>query len=1003
MVEALYLYGTMLLLLDMRIDGVVRERMLVSYLRYVGQSELPNVDEVCKICAKTGFVNRARRPDNYPHEYFQRNCIPDRVISMIIGRLRSDDIYSQIAAYPLPEHRSAALATQGAMVYVILYFDPDILSNQQAVMREIVDKHFPDNWVIPWYLGFTVDLSVEWKSYKAAFMALQNTIDLQHVARLRTTYLKKVPVLNQALENFLLDGVLTEDFILEKKNRLMMCLRDCNVTLRWFVLHTLGTVSKKIKDAASEGVNLQEIMNMLLNIAQFEFVLKSMFQNLLDSKEAKWNESKADAAQRMRDLGNYFSGEAALVKIKKIERLQKWFSEEMATTVESLDFKEINVSTRKIQQLLKALEEVEQHHQLETNLQVTQFLGESRSIIKKMLRLANLTDEVMISFSIISDCAYLFEIIDNFIDLMQSSIKKNPGVVLKLRSTFVKLATVLQIPLIRINQAKSRDIISVSQYYSGELVAFVRRVMEVIPKSMFIALKEVINIQTNLIKEVPSKLDKEQLKDYAQLDHRFRLSELTYNISVFTKGILAMKTTFVGLVAIDPKQLLEDGIRKELVEQMSNALNSILMFDSHKIMEFERVLRVLASTLDGFKRSFQYIQDYVNIYGLKIWQEEFLRVVGFNVEQECNTFLKKRVHEWESYYQSVSIPIPKFKPVDQTSVTFIGRLGREIILHTSYKGTIFIDETSAWYDLSGREVISLRTFNLLVNSVETFGVTGIDKLYSYMILADLKSIDTKIGLALKQPNTKALIFQTLSSLEPFDAIPENISRIHYHASSGLQKFFDSLLDTVASIGHKQLLRRHIATALNSSCKINSTLLFESLKIFDTAMIKEVKTHEVTPDKPYPDTQENDIIAELTSYLNNTGQNDPLSQIYMIPNQSEGIECILFFITIGYIQKVRIDEKLDMLTTRRSKGIDPAPFTVGICTLLKQHHSGYTQRYLALLGQWVKTLIIQSENKVKLALDVTHTSMFLENFCKYGNISREVVNEYIPVSIFDNKK
>ena len=68
-------------------------------------------------------------------------------INMVIGRLRSDDVYNQISAYPQPEHRSTALATQASMLYVILYFEPDILLNQQAKMREIVDKHFPDNWV----------------------------------------------------------------------------------------------------------------------------------------------------------------------------------------------------------------------------------------------------------------------------------------------------------------------------------------------------------------------------------------------------------------------------------------------------------------------------------------------------------------------------------------------------------------------------------------------------------------------------------------------------------------------------------------------------------------------------------------------------------------------------------------------------------------------------------------------------------------------------------------
>lgn len=55
--------------------------------------------------------------------------------------------FFQVSAYPLPEHRSTALATQAAMLYVILYFDPSILHTQQAKMREIVDKYFPDNWV----------------------------------------------------------------------------------------------------------------------------------------------------------------------------------------------------------------------------------------------------------------------------------------------------------------------------------------------------------------------------------------------------------------------------------------------------------------------------------------------------------------------------------------------------------------------------------------------------------------------------------------------------------------------------------------------------------------------------------------------------------------------------------------------------------------------------------------------------------------------------------------
>lgn len=111
MAEAVYLYGVILLLLDSRIDGEVRERMLVSHLRYRGHMEYPLIDEVMNLCRATGWTP-AKRPPNYPEEYFGRWKVSPAVVRMLIGRLRSDDLYNQLACYPLPEHRSTALAPQ---------------------------------------------------------------------------------------------------------------------------------------------------------------------------------------------------------------------------------------------------------------------------------------------------------------------------------------------------------------------------------------------------------------------------------------------------------------------------------------------------------------------------------------------------------------------------------------------------------------------------------------------------------------------------------------------------------------------------------------------------------------------------------------------------------------------------------------------------------------------------------------------------------------------------
>lgn len=99
------------------------------------------------------------------------------------------------------------------------------------------------------------------------------------------------------------------------------------------------------------------------------------------------------------------------------------------------------------------------------------------------------------------------------------------------------------------------------------------------------------------------------MKEFAQLDERFEVARLTHSISVFTEGILMMKTTLVGVIKVltlvcvcvywlpiqwlygsyqlsisficqvDPKKLLEDGIRKELVKQVAETLHTSLIFN----------------------------------------------------------------------------------------------------------------------------------------------------------------------------------------------------------------------------------------------------------------------------------------------------------------------------------------------------------------------------------------------------------------------------------------
>jgi len=999
--EAIFLYGVIMILMDELIEGPVRERLLVSYLRYKGQNEEPLMDEVFKLCKRTGFVLGQKKPPNYPEEYLARLPIPKEVVNMVIGRLRSDDIYNQIAAYPLPEHRSTALANQACMLYIILYFAPNILHEQNAIMREIVDKHFPDNWVISYYLGFTIDLSIVWEGYKAAKAALANTVNMPNVLKWKDFYLKKVDQCQKVLDQYLTEGVLTEEYILDNLNKLLAATREANVTIRWLMLH-LTSQEKKIKQVMTQDANYDKILVLLLNTAQFEFTLRNLFNGLLKAKQIKWEGLKKECSERMNDMSKYFSGEVALTRVKRNETLMKWFAH-IAAQIDGLDYSDYVLAGRKIAQLIQALERVEEFQEVEQSLQVRQFLIDTRNFLHQMLRTVNVKDEVLDTLGIISDISYAWQIINQYVKLMQRRIKDDPRNVLKLRATFLKLNSILQLPLIRIGQAGSPDFFSVSEYYSSELVDFVRRVLEIVPLSMFEFLDKIIQLQTSQLKELPSKVDKDKLDVWGQLDLRYELAFNTHSISMFTEGILAMETTLVGVIKVEPKQLLEDGIRKQLVNKIVANLDTNLRFaDSPGNVDvFHQKLQTLASLLDGTKRSFQYMSDYINIYGLKIWQEEFSRIINYNVEQECNSFLTNgtQISDYQSMYQSVAIPIP-------TQKHFIARVIRELRELTDYQKTLYIDPRGAWYDKDGREIVGMKTFDLLLESVGVFGVAGIDKLLAFMTVRYLKSFFNSWRRELNQ-ELKVFMSNVAAQLNPVDSIPKEKLKLYPVAIAKFQKLWQPLfLDSITRIGQMQLLRKQIANTLNHAAKLDSNQLYCSLKVMNQSLIKDIQEHYLSPDtKPYPD-DENPLLAELADYLDTCGLADPFTKIYLITEPIAHVDCFIFLFVLSQVTKFEFNAGLSTLVHKKDrKPFDCSAFVVGIITVLKQFHNASTSNFLAYLGQYVRysmdVNVKKEQGTVELPEEVNCTLLFLEAFLKYSSLDRKVLDAHLPPYIFDD--
>jgi WASH complex subunit strumpellin len=51
-------------------------------------------------------------------------------VRALVATLQGDDIYKVAESFPSPDHRTTRLATQAGMLYIILFFAPDLLNTK---------------------------------------------------------------------------------------------------------------------------------------------------------------------------------------------------------------------------------------------------------------------------------------------------------------------------------------------------------------------------------------------------------------------------------------------------------------------------------------------------------------------------------------------------------------------------------------------------------------------------------------------------------------------------------------------------------------------------------------------------------------------------------------------------------------------------------------------------------------------------------------------------------
>lgn len=394
--ESIYLYGVMLLIVDRLILGSIRERMIVSYYRYKGQSTIQNFENLVNLFKSTEYVYTnnvtEKKPKRYPVDYFARIKIDHDIVKLIVGIIKDNDIYEMITAYPSPEHRSQALSSQASLIFTLLFFIPEYLEMENAKMREIVDKSFSDNWVLSIYMGYTADILEYWKEFKAAKSALEITINQDTVKEIRKNFSNKMNDCSLKLKKFMNEGMMNEDYVLDNINPLLTLMRESNVNLKWILIHKI-TSHKKFKDLINTDLKNHDLIGFLLSMSHFEYILKNMFQKLISNKEKMWTDDKKQCLFRLKELEEYFAGNKNFGIQHKSEEFKEFFLKNYKS-LEELTYANSTSAGRKIIVMKESLDNIKFYHYIESNLQIKQYLNEISQYLNHMLRIVNIKKQV---------------------------------------------------------------------------------------------------------------------------------------------------------------------------------------------------------------------------------------------------------------------------------------------------------------------------------------------------------------------------------------------------------------------------------------------------------------------------------------------------------------------------------------------------------------------------------------------------------------------------------
>ena len=292
---------------------------------------------------------------------------------------------------------------------------------------------------------------------------------------------------------------------------------------------------------------------------------------------------------------------------------------------------------------------------------------------------------------------------------------------------------------------------------------------------------------------------------------------------------MSMDNYIIGVIEVIPMEILEEGLRKELLITLGGKLNEKLRFkDVKNFSEFEQILSNLGEELDSIKKALEYIQDMLNIYGLKIWYDEYNKLISSYIDVEWNFIRSKELPDEALKWAASEIQpteekakvVTRHLKVSENSLTFIGRTINALINLCRPDKTDYVRKTLSFYDSESKNVlVTMNTFLRLRNCLGVNGLAGIDKLLSFMIVSEHYVVQKELKKIVK--SDKLNLKNESESFGMLNKVVNDIDKIYDGAKKRLKPRLDSIITALEKIGLYTILREMTLRELNLSSKSDS--------------------------------------------------------------------------------------------------------------------------------------------------------------------------------------